>query len=205
MSGNFKGDNVQDKACAFLDFQDSDQKWETSVVIRQPWTKVEGWVLPEVPPLITDILISLDDKFLYSSNWLRGDLVQYDISDPANPRFASRIWLGGVIKAGGPIKVAFFFPHSSPTVITSSGCVIDNDSSPQMLPLQGCAHVQTVYIDTAETIWTQHCQNELVAYHKLWRVDAGKFGLTLWLYNCVGYLWADKLQVCQAAWRAAAR
>ena len=84
----------------------SSDKWETSVVIKQPWTKVEGWVLPEVPPLITDILISLDDHWLYFSNWLRGDLVQYDISDPANPRFASRIWLGGVIAASqGKVKV----------------------------------------------------------------------------------------------------
>jgi len=42
------------------------------VVILQPWTKVEGWALPEQPPLITDILISLDDRWLYFSNWLRG-------------------------------------------------------------------------------------------------------------------------------------
>lgn len=30
---------------------------------------MEGWALPELPPLITDILISLDDKFLIFSNW----------------------------------------------------------------------------------------------------------------------------------------
>ena len=36
-------------------------------------------MLPEMPPLITDILISLDDRFLYFSNWLRGDIAQYDI------------------------------------------------------------------------------------------------------------------------------
>lgn len=36
--------------------------WKTQVAIKQPWLKVEGWVLPELPPLITDILISLDDK-----------------------------------------------------------------------------------------------------------------------------------------------
>ena len=36
--------------------------WKHSVAIRQPWTKVEGWILPELPPLITDILVSLDDK-----------------------------------------------------------------------------------------------------------------------------------------------
>ena len=37
-------------------------KWVHNVAIRQPWVKVEGWVLPEMPPLITDILISLDDR-----------------------------------------------------------------------------------------------------------------------------------------------
>ena len=43
--------------------------WEHAVAIRQEWAKVEGWALPELPPLITDILISLDDRFLYFSNW----------------------------------------------------------------------------------------------------------------------------------------
>lgn len=28
-------------------------KWATSTVIKQPWTPVEGWALPEQPPLIT--------------------------------------------------------------------------------------------------------------------------------------------------------
>jgi len=38
-----------------------------------------------MPGLITDILLSLDDKYLYLSNWLHGDIRQYDISDPHNP------------------------------------------------------------------------------------------------------------------------
>ena len=41
--------------------------------------------------LITDILISLDDRFLYFSNWLHGDLRQYDISDPANPKLVGQV------------------------------------------------------------------------------------------------------------------
>jgi hypothetical protein len=36
--------------------------------------------------LITDLVVSMDDRFLYFSNWLHGDLRQYDISDPAHPR-----------------------------------------------------------------------------------------------------------------------
>lgn len=59
--------------------QGADGKWVTKVAIKQEPTQVEGWVLPHIPPLITDILISLDDKFLYFSNWLRGDICQYDI------------------------------------------------------------------------------------------------------------------------------
>lgn len=54
-------------------------QWVTDVVIKQEWTDVDGWALPQMPPLITDILISLDDRFLYFSNWLRGDICQYDI------------------------------------------------------------------------------------------------------------------------------
>lgn len=49
------------------------------MVIKQDPTQVEGWALPHLPPLITDILLSLDDKYLYFSNWLRGDICQYDI------------------------------------------------------------------------------------------------------------------------------
>ncbi len=45
-----------------LQVVNGDTRWAHSVVIRQPWAKVEGWVLPELPPLITDILVSVDDR-----------------------------------------------------------------------------------------------------------------------------------------------
>ncbi|KAI8468542.1 MAG: selenium binding protein [Monoraphidium minutum] len=82
-----------------------DGRVATDVVVRQPWLKVEGWALPELPPLVTDILLSLDDTRLFFSNWLRGDLVCYDISDPAAPRLAGRVWLGGSIARGGGVGV----------------------------------------------------------------------------------------------------
>jgi hypothetical protein len=41
--------------------------------------------------LITDILISLDDRFLYFSNWLHGDIRQYDITNRRNPRLAGQV------------------------------------------------------------------------------------------------------------------
>jgi selenium-binding protein 1 len=64
--------------------------------------ELDGWPLPGgVPGLITDLLVSMDDRYLYFSNWLHGDLRQYDISDPANPRLTGRLWLGGLL--GKPV------------------------------------------------------------------------------------------------------
>jgi hypothetical protein len=54
---------------------------------------------------MSDILLSLDDRFLYFSNWLHGDVRQYDISDPKNPRLVGQIFLGGSVQSDGPIKV----------------------------------------------------------------------------------------------------
>ena len=54
---------------ADLVLQDDEGQWVHEVVIRQPTVKMAGWALPMLPPLITDILISLDDRYLYFSNW----------------------------------------------------------------------------------------------------------------------------------------
>ncbi|NXA67710.1 SBP1 oxidase, partial [Mohoua ochrocephala] len=104
--------------------------WAAEKVIQVPSKKVEGWLLPEMPGFITDILISLDDRFLYFSNWLHGDVRQYDISDPKNPKLVGqvRFWpefrgvfqgfcvrdralgvpqvfVGGCIARGGPVRL----------------------------------------------------------------------------------------------------
>lgn len=66
------------------------------MVVKQAWADVSGWALPQLPPLITDILLSLDEKYLIFSNWLRGDVVLFDISeDPKNPVFKDRLFVGG--------------------------------------------------------------------------------------------------------------
>uniref|UniRef100_A0A674NNG4 Methanethiol oxidase n=1 Tax=Takifugu rubripes TaxID=31033 RepID=A0A674NNG4_TAKRU len=79
--------------------------WAAESVISIPSKKVEGWTLPEMPGLITDILISLDDRFLYFSNWLHGDIRQYDITDRRKPRLVGQLFLGGSIVSDGPVKV----------------------------------------------------------------------------------------------------
>jgi selenium-binding protein 1 len=39
----------------------------------------------------------MDDKYLYMSNWLHGDIRQYNITDPDHPILAGQIFLGGSI------------------------------------------------------------------------------------------------------------
>jgi len=70
--------------------------WEIEKVIAVPPVELEGWPFP-VPSLITDILISIDDKYLYLSNWLHGDIRQYDISNPSSPLLTGQVWCGGLL------------------------------------------------------------------------------------------------------------
>jgi selenium-binding protein 1 len=49
-----------------------------------------------VPPLVTDINLSLDDRFLYVSCWGTGQFLQYDVSDPFHPTLIGTIRLGGI-------------------------------------------------------------------------------------------------------------
>jgi selenium-binding protein 1 len=50
-----------------------------------------------VPPLITDIDLSLDDKWLLVSCWGTGDLRRFDVSDPFHPRETGTVRLGGIV------------------------------------------------------------------------------------------------------------
>nr|AFK10813.1 selenium-binding protein 1 [Callorhinchus milii] len=79
--------------------------WAAENVITVPSKKVEGWMMDEMPGVITDILISLDDRFLYFSNWVHGDVRQYDIKDTHKPRLVGQVFFGGSILKGGPVKV----------------------------------------------------------------------------------------------------
>ena len=71
--------------------------WKIDKVIEVPAVKdVKGWDIP-VPGLITDLVVSMDDRYLYFSNWLHGDIRQYDIRDPARPKLVAQLWLGGLL------------------------------------------------------------------------------------------------------------
>lgn len=46
---------------------------------------------------MSDILISLDDKYLYFSTWLHGEVRQYDITDTKNPKLTGFVRFGGLV------------------------------------------------------------------------------------------------------------
>src|SRR5579863_3070812 len=65
-----------------------------------------------VPPLISDIDLSMDDRFLYVSCWGTGEMRQYDVRDPRKPKHVGSVHIGGIARrtphpngkayAGGP-------------------------------------------------------------------------------------------------------
>jgi len=89
----------------FRIFKTDQGDWAAEKVIDVPSKKVEGWVLPEMPGVMTDIIISMDDKYLYFSNWLHGDIRQYDITDTRNPKLTGQVFFGGSIVREGSVKV----------------------------------------------------------------------------------------------------
>ncbi|PKW17047.1 selenium-binding protein SBP56-related protein [Saccharopolyspora spinosa] len=77
--------------------------WQAEKVISIPAEPAPADELPPVlkpfgavPPLVTDINLSVDDRFLYVSCWGTGELKQYDVSDPAHPRETGSVRLGGI-------------------------------------------------------------------------------------------------------------
>lgn len=80
-------------------------KWAIRKVIEIPAEPADPEQLPPllkgfkaVPPLVTDINLSLDDRFLYVSCWGTGEFIQYDVSDPANPKKTGTVHLGGIVR-----------------------------------------------------------------------------------------------------------
>ena len=68
-----------------------------------------------MPPLVTDIDLSMDDRFLYVACWGTGEMRQYDVTDPRKPKLAGSVHVGGIARrtphpsgkvyAGGPQMV----------------------------------------------------------------------------------------------------
>ena len=79
--------------------------WKIKKVIDIPAEPADPEVLPPllkgfkaVAPLVTDINLSLDDRWLYVSCWGTGELRRYDVSDPFNPRLTATLQIGGIVR-----------------------------------------------------------------------------------------------------------
>jgi selenium-binding protein 1 len=90
----------------------SEGPWAVKKVIEIPAEPADPDKLPPllqgfkaVAPLVTDINLSVDDRYLYVSCWGLGEFIQYDVSDPFNPKRVSSLRLGGIVsRAAHPSK-----------------------------------------------------------------------------------------------------
>lgn len=154
--------------------------WAAEKVIQVPSKKVEGWALPEMPGLITDILISLDDRYLYFSNWLHGDMRQYDISDRRKPKLVGQVFIGGSIQSDGPVKVTHDVERKTqPDPVYINGKRLEG--APQMLQMS--LDGKRIYVtNSLFTAWDQQFYPEMCkkgGWMLQIDVDTEKGGLTL--------------------------
>jgi methanethiol oxidase len=84
-------------------YRDKD-KWAVRKIIDIPAEPANADALPPllkgfnaIPPLVSDIDLSMDDRMLYVSCWGTGDLLQYDVSDPFSPKLTGKVRIGGVV------------------------------------------------------------------------------------------------------------
>jgi selenium-binding protein 1 len=96
--------SVEDLSGSIVLWHQDGDRWAATKVITIPAEPADPDLLPPalkpfgaVPPLISDIDLSVDDRWLYVSCWGTGELKQYDVSDPFNPRETGSVRLGGIV------------------------------------------------------------------------------------------------------------
>src|SRR5262249_27887706 len=79
--------------------------WAVKKIIDIPAEPADADELPPllkgfkaVPPLVTDLNLSLADRFLYVSCWGSGEIRQYDVSDPFTPKLTGSVRIGGIVR-----------------------------------------------------------------------------------------------------------
>ncbi|MGH3421132.1 MAG: selenium-binding protein SBP56-related protein, partial [Streptosporangiaceae bacterium] len=96
--------SVEDLSASIWLWHEQDGQWTATKVITIPAEPAPAEQLPPllqgfgaVPPLVTDLALSVDDQFLYVSCWGTGEMKQYDVRDPFNPREVGSVRLGGIV------------------------------------------------------------------------------------------------------------
>ncbi|NUP82524.1 MAG: selenium-binding protein [Nonomuraea sp.] len=97
--------NVEDLSASVWLWFHENGRWQARQVITIPAEPADPALLPPVlqpfaavPPLVTDIALSVDDQRLYVSCWGTGELKQYDVSDPYKPVELASLRLGGITR-----------------------------------------------------------------------------------------------------------
>ena len=104
--------SVEDLSASIWLWHEDDGQWNAVKVITIPAEPAAPENLPPllqgfgaVPPLVTDIDLSVDDRFLYVSCWGTGELKQFDVTDPFHPRETGSVRIGGITaRAPHPAK-----------------------------------------------------------------------------------------------------
>jgi selenium-binding protein 1 len=137
-------------------------EWTTDKVIDVGNEELEGWPLPGgVPGLITDLVLTMDDRDLFFSNWLHGDLRHYDVSNPEAPELKSQTWLGGLLGRDGGHPLADGPLNGGPQMLQAS---LDGDR---------------VYVtNSLYSTWDNQFYPDIRGWMtRLTRQDDGSFGL----------------------------
>jgi methanethiol oxidase len=97
--------SVEDLSASVWLWHKNGVQWSVNKVITIPAEPADADDLPPalkpfgaVPPLVSDIDLSVDDRWLYVSCWGTGELKQYDVSDPFHPRETASVRLGGIVR-----------------------------------------------------------------------------------------------------------
>lgn len=100
--------SLEDLSSSIWAWHAKNGKWALDKVIEIPAEPADPDQLPPmlkdfkaVPPLVTDIDLSLDDRFLYVSCWGTGEMRQYDVSDPLKPKLTGSVHIGGIVRRAG--------------------------------------------------------------------------------------------------------
>ena len=110
--------SVEDLSASIWMWHEDGGRWNARKVITIPAEPAAAENLPPllqgfgaVPPLVTDIDLSVDDRFLYVSCWGTGELKQYDVTDPFHPKETGSLRIGGIVgqvahpaKPGAPLR-----------------------------------------------------------------------------------------------------
>jgi len=95
--------SLKDLSASIWTWYRDGNRWAARKIIEIPAEPADPGMLPPmlkgfsaVPPLVTDIALSLDDKSLFVACWGTGDMHRYDVSDPFHPELTGTVRVGGI-------------------------------------------------------------------------------------------------------------